>query len=479
MRAVLALLAAPALQAQDAAHPSLDAVPVIQHAPGAFSATVSRYSCDPQECRLPFCQCAQTTPPADLAPAQTPQFLLLTFDDCVNPLTDDEVHSLFDGSLKNPDGRPVPLTYFLSLENCPEGFRTDAALVRERYRVGNEIAVHTRTHTTYDTTRAEVWRAEMQGVRDFIAANDVGRGVGFRAPFIATNAAMFETLRNLNFLYDSSVFEAPFFSPVTRGLGSFLWPYTLDRWGPAPADRAQRCEEFVPYNKCADTAQPGLWEIPLYQYTTSASPQNAAYLGAFDTGNAVYNPGSPSLTPDSLVKVLDLHFNARYNGNRAPMNFYFHAPNLKDAPRREAYRAILRAALTRPDVWAVTMQGLIEWMQAPVPQEGMASWYNAYCRRHTCTLRGTAAEAPVAAPEAPLRVFPNPATSAATLEVHPRTPGALVTVHGVMGRELRRHYLPTSGLQHVALDLADLAAGLYLVRVQDGPHTRTHKLVRH
>ncbi|HYE56997.1 MAG TPA: polysaccharide deacetylase family protein, partial [Rhodothermales bacterium] len=462
---VLAAFALPTARAQEAGHPHLDAVPVpvIENAPGAFSATLSRYTCDPQKCRLPHCQCAQTEPPAGLAPAQTPQFLLLTFDDCVNSMSDDEVHSLFDGSLKNPDGRPVPLTYFLSLENCPEGLRTDAALVRERYRTGNEIAIHTRTHTTYDTTSAVAWRAEMLAVRDFIAANDIGRGVGFRAPFVATNAAMFESLRNLNFLYDSSVFESPFYSPLSRGPGQLIWPYTLDTWSNEPALRAQNCEQFVPYNKCAATPQPGLWEIPLYYYVTDADPQKSRYLGAFDVGNPVYNPGSPALTPDSLVQVLDLQFNARYNNNRAPMNFYFHAPNLSDPGRRNAYRVVLEAALSRGDVWAVTMQGLVEWMQAPVPVSEMAAWYDAYCSRHTCTLRGTAAEDNVAQQTARLRVFPNPAATVATAEVHTEAPGAVVTIHNVHGQEVRRHHLSSSGRQHVALDLADLASGLYLV----------------
>jgi hypothetical protein len=55
---------------------------------------------------------------------------------------------------------------------------------------------------------------------------------------------------------------------------------------------------------------------------------------------------------------------------------------------------------------------------------------------------------------------------------------AVVTVHSLLGQEIQRHMLAGSGLQHLLLDLEGLAAGLYLVRVQDGRRVRTQKVVR-
>ncbi len=207
------------------------------------------------------------------------------------------------------------------------------------------------------------------------------------------------------------------------------------------------------------------------------------YIGGFDMGNPVYNPGPPTnpnafaLPPAQLEGVFNDYFNARYNGNRAPMNFYFHPPTMDDPNLKPVYSSILHAALSRSDVWAVTMQGLIEWIQNPVPATGMKAWYASYCTRHLCQSPVANDDVPTAARTATLRLYPNPAAARATAEVHTAMPGATVTVHDVLGREVTRVTVPAPGLQVVPLDLTGAAPGVYVVTVRDGARLQSQTLV--
>ena len=50
-------------------------------------------------------------------------------------------------------------------------------------------------------------------------------------------------------------------------------------------------------------------------------------------------------------------------------------------PHRQYHNDILKFlqyAMTKPDVWGVTMQQLLDWMQTPVPASGMAAFMSAY-----------------------------------------------------------------------------------------------------
>lgn len=478
--AALTLPAATRAQAPQHGHAHEDVF--VAPPPSAYTPSQSLYrSCDPST-MSPERRCASTAIPGNLPTLQAPQFFLLSVDDCLKPETEAAMRTLLDGTLRNPDGRPIPMTYFLSLELCQTGGTSSRELVRERYFAGDEIAVHTTTHTTYDTTSAATWRRELQGVRDYLRAAGLGNdaGLGFRAPRVGTNPAMFEVLREMGFLYDSSIYESPHWSQVTQGIDRFVWPYTFDQWGPRFEDRAQQCEHFITFNKCATGPLPGLWEVPLYQYVNSNDPRNFTHLGAFDVGNPVYNPGAPALPRDSLIGLLDFHFNARYNGNRAPMNFYFHPPTLLDANLRHGYRVILEAALSRDDVWVVTMQGLIEWMKAPVPASEMKAWYASYCQRHPCSAptAGTATDDPAAETRSDVRVYPNPSTGLATVSVTTEAPRARVAVRDMLGRMILEQELPGTGLQQMSLDLQNAAPGVYVVTVRDGARTHTQTLVR-
>ena len=113
--------------------------------------------CDEANCKLPNCFCSQfgTKIPGGLAPKQTPQMILLSFDDAVNsnvmvrfctvivldhfyrscylqPIYD----ALFNSNLTNPNGCPIRGTFYLSHQ------WTDYRLVQKLFKDGHDFGLH-------------------------------------------------------------------------------------------------------------------------------------------------------------------------------------------------------------------------------------------------------------------------------------------------------------------------------------------------
>lgn len=68
---------------------------------------------------------------------QTPQIVLLTFDDAVNDLNNPLYSDLFENGRKNPNGCPISATFYVSHE------WTDYSQVQNLYADGHEMASHT------------------------------------------------------------------------------------------------------------------------------------------------------------------------------------------------------------------------------------------------------------------------------------------------------------------------------------------------
>ncbi len=69
----------------------------------AFSRSQKADRCDPSFCRLPNCFCGGSEIPGGLKNKDTPQFVLLTFDDAVNGLNKKFFQDLFKDRV-NPNG---------------------------------------------------------------------------------------------------------------------------------------------------------------------------------------------------------------------------------------------------------------------------------------------------------------------------------------------------------------------------------------
>lgn len=97
--------------------------------------------CDANNCTLPDCMCSGdgTIIPGNLRPEETPQMVILTFDDAVNNENWEIYQKVFAPNRTNPNGCPISTTFFLSHEY------TNYRHVQKLWNDGHEIAVHSIT----------------------------------------------------------------------------------------------------------------------------------------------------------------------------------------------------------------------------------------------------------------------------------------------------------------------------------------------
>ncbi|OAD60533.1 hypothetical protein WN48_05050 [Eufriesea mexicana] len=93
--------------------------------------------CRKDVCLLPDCCCGGADIPGGIPVEQTPQIVLLTFDDAVNDLNKPLYTDLFENGRKNPNGCPISATFYVSHE------WTDYSQVQNLYANGHEMASHT------------------------------------------------------------------------------------------------------------------------------------------------------------------------------------------------------------------------------------------------------------------------------------------------------------------------------------------------
>lgn len=127
-------------------------------------------ACDRSNCLPPDCYCAALAGPPEIPVSETPQIVLLTFDDAVLPEFEPLYKELFDsGRRKNPNGCPITTTFYVTHDG------TDYQLVNRLYAAGHEMASHSLTHRLPQSnwTRApyQQWLDEIGGQRDKLVSN--------------------------------------------------------------------------------------------------------------------------------------------------------------------------------------------------------------------------------------------------------------------------------------------------------------------
>ena len=289
----------------------------------------------PSSCQPPSCSCGLSTP-GGLQPDQTPQFVLLTFDDAVNALNQDFYQRLFPGR-RNPNGCGIAATFYISHE------WTDYGQVQDLYSQGHEIASHTITHSHPGSFNQDRWAREVVGQAELMVQLgnvDPKDVLGMRAPFLQTGGdTMFSALSQYGFLYDSSL-------PSSR-TSPALWPYTLDQSIP------HSCS--IP--PCPTGTHPGLWEIPMTMMEDGKGGKCPMLDGCFYDEDV-----------ESIQRMLTRNFLRHYTGNKAPFPMFYHAAWFKLRPyREEALFKFLDSILELPDVYIVTSQQLIDWVRSPSP----------------------------------------------------------------------------------------------------------------
>ncbi|KAG0744879.1 hypothetical protein G6F57_004746 [Rhizopus arrhizus] len=316
--------------------------------PTANSGSSSTYACNPSSCKIENnCLCASQSPPGGLSPKDTPQFVTVTFDDSIQT-------GLFQTALSmvnvtNPNGCPGHGTWFVSMQY------TDFSLVQQWYAAGNEIADHTFTHVGTPSAQEISACKSMLNAYGGIPNSKIQ---GFRAPFLNYTKDTLNILSQQGFLYDSSS------SAVTDDA---YWPYTLDN------GMANDC-----WTGICNTGQiklPGLWEIPMYSVLDNGSiPQ------LMD----VYLAGTPS----DVTAWSNAAFDKHYNGNRQPFGIYVHPTHLTSYPSlpdpKDQFNGVIsfiQSVASKPDVWFVTNQQLLQWMKNPVKASELGKQDYMQCKQ--------------------------------------------------------------------------------------------------
>lgn len=154
------------------------------------------------------------------------------------------------------------------------------------------------------------------------------------------------------FIYDNSMTANPGISSPP------YWPQTLDFEIP------YECQNG--FGQCPKGSHPGIWEIPLNQLY-------GYYLREIESqkrGSMLAAAMSMEETEDSLVDLIRKNFHRAYRSNKAPYVLALNADfltSLENGSSQRALERFLQETLNLPDVWYVTMNQLILWMQRPVP----------------------------------------------------------------------------------------------------------------
>jgi len=124
-----------------------------------------RATCNRNNCLPPDCFCASLSGPPEIPLSETPQIVLLSFDDAVLPEFEHLYEKLLDsGQRRNPNGCPITTTFYVTHDG------TDYQLVNRLYTAGHEMASHSITHRLPQSnwTRApyQQWLDEIGGQRD-------------------------------------------------------------------------------------------------------------------------------------------------------------------------------------------------------------------------------------------------------------------------------------------------------------------------
>ncbi|KND04477.1 uncharacterized protein SPPG_00204 [Spizellomyces punctatus DAOM BR117] len=320
--------------------------------PATQPANDPTYAC-PATCVPPACVCASTKIPGGLSVEQTPMFVTLTADDAIQDPTYEPFSQVLNSTV-NPNGCNLPFTYFVSTA------WTNFWLITRAYNLGHEIGAHTINHPDLTTVSATVRDQEIQGSAQAVMTyggipkSDLA---GFRHPFLAFNKDSFDSVAKAGFKYDSSVTLDPLTQPY--------WPHTLD-YGFAYYPQ--------PCIKCPSGPSmqyKGMWEIPMYNLLTNDSK-------LWSSMDPIINPQLNDY--DVALSNIKATFQVHYK-TKLPFGLYQHLAQLVAwGPEVEVKKVQLLkdfVAWTQKefkDVWYVTNQQLISWIQKPVPADQMRTF---------------------------------------------------------------------------------------------------------
>lgn len=298
---------------------------------------------------------ASYSPPGGLAVDKVPMFVCFGWDDNnyadgMNWIIDyikDKKNPAGSGNTLTFDGKKLRNTFFMKgMVESSETVEAVLASWKRAYDEGHEIGNHTFQHVAVDPVN-EIRKCDSVLQQIGIPKNVV---VGFRTPQLAIVPSVFDAVHKRPFLFDCT------FEHHNGGStnGSFVWPYTMEKGIHSSAYGA------------ISTSYPGMWEMPVYQFTDGTT--------GFD-----YNAWTGGLSGSAYCSKLKSNLDHRLSTNRCPMLIGVHSDyyastntdfdklvSAKLAARRQAIADFITYALTKPDVRIVAYVDAINWMRKPV-----------------------------------------------------------------------------------------------------------------
>jgi peptidoglycan/xylan/chitin deacetylase (PgdA/CDA1 family) len=302
------------------------------------------------------------------APADIPQFVLLSFDGSKSITMLNKTRDF--AKKMATENKPLHFTYFinaayfLSKENAdlyqpplqPKGtsaigFSTRAKDIPLRVqgfvdavKEGHEIGSHTVGHWNGANWSYDDWKQEftsfntiLSSINSFPAISNI---VGFRAPELGVNDNLYKTLKDFHFTYDAS------------GVGlSKSWP-KKDAYG--------------------------IWHIPLGVIHLGAKrlysiPMDYNLWMLQSAGKEEAKKGTPlwnSYKKDVLDSYLE-YFNSNYSSTRAPIVIGNHFSQWNDGVYFEAMKSFAEEVCGKPSVRCVTFKELVNYLNTsgvPAPE---------------------------------------------------------------------------------------------------------------
>ena len=348
---------------------------------------------------------AQTARSNEAPVANPPQFIVIGSDDN----TDAEALLWMIDVLnrgRNHDGSRRYMSFYVNTNVWNKEGLTDAVL--HAYNTGHEVGNHTHSHIRSVTEKSGndfTTRMSVDDIYDNIKqATDamIELGIpkehqfGFRTPFLAYGNETFEAMQRVEFLYDCSIESGWDTEP-----GTYSWPYTLDviedtdnvidEYGNLAWDNSDKRNWWG--RKVGDKKpnyvgeHPGLWlliatSVEIATEDRNVTVEKADWMGAgtWLTSGLDYNIWDKgagfALDSGQTVRALMHTVEASLNGNRAPFNYgvhsqYYFEPdnkfkNIDKQHRAESFREFVKQASQLEDVWFVSGDMVIRYMENPV-----------------------------------------------------------------------------------------------------------------
>jgi peptidoglycan/xylan/chitin deacetylase (PgdA/CDA1 family) len=317
-------------------------------------------------------QGAQGGEAAQVEPAQVerpPQFVMLAFDNCTEL---ERWQDLADFAAEmNRDGPRLHFTFFVSGINFIEdrnrsvyqgpgqrrgysriNFGGSAEDVSKRvayanalYAQGHEIASHAIGHFNGAHWSAAQWLHEFSTYRDIVANGSLAareasatldvppdKIVGFRAPYLAAGAGLYDALRRDGFRYDTS--------------GSSF----ADQW-PQKRD--------------------GIWRFNLAQLRIAGlgrATLSMDYNFNVAQSRGRTDPRRAGIFKEQMLATYLAYFRASYMGNRAPLNIGHHFEAYQGGAYHEALKEFARRVCGLPEVRCAAYGELADFMDRQSPE---------------------------------------------------------------------------------------------------------------